>query len=101
MSQLTIFLVLETLEVPLSQIESILGDEVTESLNKMVDAGADEALKRLIHTSACPCSPGGLPSLLVGGQHVSYFGVVGPDGQIAYTAEAQHWLQEHGRDRQA
>jgi hypothetical protein len=50
---------------------------------------------------ARPGSPGGLPSLVVDGQCVPYFGVVDPDGHIVYTAEAQHWLQEHGRDRQA
>ena len=71
-SQLMIFLVLETLEVSPSQIDSILGVEVTQSLNAMLDA-----------------------------PRIPYFGVVDPAGRIAYTAEAQQWLQEHGCDRQA
>lgn len=69
---LAIFLVLETLDVTPSQIDSVLGVEVTTILNALVDEGAAGALL-----------------------DVPLFGTVAPDGRITYTDQAQRWLQEH------
>ena len=69
---LAIFLVLETLDVTPAQIDSVLGVGVTTLLNALVDEGAASALI-----------------------HVPVFGTVTPDGRIAYTDQAQRWLQEH------
>lgn len=69
---LAIFLVLEALEVTPAQIDSVLGVEVTTILNALVDEGAERALIR-----------------------VPVFGAVAPDGRIAYSEQAQRWLQEH------
>lgn len=90
LAQLTIFLVLETLEVAPGQIESILGPEVTEALNALVDAGAGIG-------AGSDAGAGGadLPAITMNGRPVPYFGVVGPDGRIAYTETAQRRLQEH------
>lgn len=102
LAQLTIFLVLETLEVALPQIESILGPEVTEALNALVDARTDTDTVTDtgagIGTGAGSAAgvPGAdLPAITLNGRPVPYFGVVGPDGRIAYTATAQRRLQEH------
>jgi hypothetical protein len=101
---LEIFLVLETLEVSPTQIESILGEEVTRFFNETVDAhGQDSpslAAWRDVRHTMPTCGPGGagaadLPVLTVDGRRVPYFGVVNPDGRIAYSEAAQRWLQEH------
>ena len=74
---LAIFLVLETLDVTPAQIDSVLGVGVTTLLNSLVDEGAASALI-----------------------HVPVFGTVTPDGRIAYTDQAQRWLQEHDHAHQ-
>ena len=97
LAQLTIFLVLETLEVSPSQIESILGPEVTQALNALVDAGAGAGAG-----AGSDAGAGGadLPAITMNGRPVPYFGVVGPDGRIAYSETAQRRLQEHDRAAQ-
>ena len=79
LAHLAIFLVLETLEVSPSQIDSILGVEVTAFLNAFVDASAQAGAKAA--TAAL--------------DRVPCFGAVTSDGRIVYTEAAQRWLQEH------
>ena len=111
LAQLTIFLVLETLEVAPPQIESILGPTVTAALNALVDAGADAPADAPAAAAAGPCAGSGggseagaggadLPAITLNGRPVPFFGVVGPDGRIAYTETAQRRLQEHAHAAQ-